>query len=219
MAIKAYYRLNGNSNDASGNGNNGTDASITYSQANGKLNQGAGFNGTSSTFYCQSSSFGISGANPITVSIWVNIFTYNVASNQQTFITRIQQGSSDGIWDKSFYMQGIGSSANIGFQIYDGAGKFAYFNSSLLPVNKWAHLVGKFDGSYVYIYLNSILIHRVAASSTYAETTPRLTVGKNNSADPPSKYFNGLMDELIIDNIAWSDARIKNEYSKAKGFF
>jgi len=43
MAIKGYWRLNGNSNDASGNGNNGTDTNITYSQANGVLNGGAGF--------------------------------------------------------------------------------------------------------------------------------------------------------------------------------
>ncbi len=43
----SYYKLDGNSNDAVGS-NNGTDTDITYSLDNGKINQGAGFNGSTS---------------------------------------------------------------------------------------------------------------------------------------------------------------------------
>ena len=39
--IKGYWMLNGNSNDYSGNGNNGIDTNIAYSQGYGLLNQGA----------------------------------------------------------------------------------------------------------------------------------------------------------------------------------
>lgn len=45
---KLLLHLNGNSTDSSGNGNNGSDSNITYSQVNGKFGQGAGFNGVSS---------------------------------------------------------------------------------------------------------------------------------------------------------------------------
>ena len=45
--IVAYYKLDGNSNDSVGT-NNGTDTAITYSVANGKINQGAGYNGSTS---------------------------------------------------------------------------------------------------------------------------------------------------------------------------
>lgn len=44
---KLLLHLNGSSADSSGNNNNGTDTSITYSQANGKFGQGAGFDSTS----------------------------------------------------------------------------------------------------------------------------------------------------------------------------
>ena len=49
----SYWKLDGNSNDAAGS-NNGTDTDITYSSGNGKIGQGAGFNGTTSKIVGQS---------------------------------------------------------------------------------------------------------------------------------------------------------------------
>ena len=46
---KLLLHLNGKSTDSSGNGNNGTNSNITYSLANGKFGQGAGFNGSSNS--------------------------------------------------------------------------------------------------------------------------------------------------------------------------
>lgn len=47
--LVSYWKLDGNSNDSVAS-NNGTDTAITYSVGNGKIVQGAGFNGTTSTF-------------------------------------------------------------------------------------------------------------------------------------------------------------------------
>lgn len=47
--LVSYWKLDGNSNDAVAS-NNGTDTDITYSAGNGKIVQGAGFNGSTSTF-------------------------------------------------------------------------------------------------------------------------------------------------------------------------
>lgn len=46
--LSTYQRFEGNSNDSSGEGNNGTDTNITYGTAYGKYGQGALFNGTTS---------------------------------------------------------------------------------------------------------------------------------------------------------------------------
>jgi len=65
----SYYKLDGNSNDSVGS-NNGADTSVTYSTANGKIGQGAGFNGTSSQIQIS----GLLGSLPtITISVWANI--------------------------------------------------------------------------------------------------------------------------------------------------
>ena len=45
---RALYHLNGNATDSSGNARNGTGTAITYSLANGRLDQGAGFNNSTS---------------------------------------------------------------------------------------------------------------------------------------------------------------------------
>src|SRR5262249_19231261 len=42
-----YWKLDGDSSDSVG-GNNGSDSAITYSTANGVINEGAGFDGSSS---------------------------------------------------------------------------------------------------------------------------------------------------------------------------
>ena len=66
--------LNGNSTDYSGNNNHGTDTAITYSTANGKFGQGAGFNGSSSKIVVPNASINglkITGAQ--TWCAWVQL--------------------------------------------------------------------------------------------------------------------------------------------------
>lgn len=61
MAIKKYYKLNGNANDYSGNGYNGTANVVTY--VAGPYGQAASFNGTSSYIDAHAGVFN-AGANP-----------------------------------------------------------------------------------------------------------------------------------------------------------
>jgi RHS repeat-associated protein len=68
-SIEAYWKLDGNSNDATGNGNNGSDNDITYSTPNGIINDGAGFDGSSSYITTGLSNIGSYSAG--TVSAWV----------------------------------------------------------------------------------------------------------------------------------------------------
>ena len=73
----SYYKLDGNSNDAVGS-DNGTDTAITYSIANGKILQGAGFNGSSSKITAST----ISLASDFSLAFWVK-FTQSAPTKQQ----------------------------------------------------------------------------------------------------------------------------------------
>lgn len=77
MGIKGYWKLNGNSNDTSGNGNNGTDTDVTYSQNNAVSGLAGHFNGSTSKIDLPS--LGIGGRNPFSLSSWFTIAsgTYN----------------------------------------------------------------------------------------------------------------------------------------------
>jgi len=63
----AYWKLDGNSNDAAGS-NNGTDTNVTYSIGNGKINQGAGFDGSTSRIDIGHM---ISGAVDVSTGAWI----------------------------------------------------------------------------------------------------------------------------------------------------
>ena len=66
-SLISYYKLDGNSNDAVGS-NNGSDTAITYSAGNGKIVQGAGFNGTTSKIALTTA---ITMPTNLTISAWI----------------------------------------------------------------------------------------------------------------------------------------------------
>lgn len=68
--IVAYWKLESNSND-SVNSNNGSDTAITYSSGNGKIGNGAGFNGTTSKILVPDSTSWTMGNGDFSVSFWV----------------------------------------------------------------------------------------------------------------------------------------------------
>ena len=55
VANTAYYKLDSNANDSSGNGYNGTATNVTY--GNGRFNEAANFNGSSSRIDTLSTQF------------------------------------------------------------------------------------------------------------------------------------------------------------------
>lgn len=67
------YHLEGNSNDSSGNGDNGTDTSMTYGNSYGKIKQGAYFNGSA---YITLGT-GINPSNTFTILCWVKLQDQN----------------------------------------------------------------------------------------------------------------------------------------------
>ena len=81
MALKAYYKLEGDSTDYSGNSYNGTDSNMSY--ANFKNKQGGLFNGNTSYFSIGSmGSFGSGG----TIAFWFR--PNGVNSVYGTFVCR-----------------------------------------------------------------------------------------------------------------------------------
>jgi hypothetical protein len=203
---KGLYHLNGNSNDASGNGNNGTDSNITYSLANGKLGQGAGFNGTSSYI-----NLSYSGLNVFTFTI---SFWWNKNGNQGAFVGVI--GNTDNTGNQ-YYGWSFWEYLNVMYiSIKGSSGAGAYqinFGSSSLGDWHLYTVTCASSGGAVNSYLDGNLINSGTAPSwTYAGNNTK--IGKNNTGN--SK---GNMDELIIENVVWTPSQIKKYYTYSKGRF
>lgn len=212
--IKGYWRLNGNSNDVSGNSYNGTDANITYSLMNGKWIQGAGFNGTSSKITFPNTAL---PTQDMTLSFW---YRHNGAFNatnadefisKQTFLTLPRYG---------FELDGDPPDL-IGCQWRDASGTsqgVAYFTDARTIDGNWHNVVMtvKYSTKVVRLYFDGAYTGAtVTLSSSPVYTTNVITVGR--SEDTFWGWYDGQMDEIIIAKSTWSDAEVSRMYNKQLG--
>ena len=81
-----------------------------------------------------------------------------------------------------------------------------------LPNNQWSHVAGVFDGSTISLYVNGVL-----ATSPIATAGPIVPSGNDlhigHDPSNPSRYFNGLIDEVSVYNTAFSAAQIQAIYN------
>jgi len=196
---KLLLHLNGNSTDSSGNSNIGTDTSITYSQANGRFGQGAGFNGTSSKISY------IKGAN-------------NYLLNNWTMIAWVKRGSptSETI---PIYQMGNCYFAFGGVSYWDGSGD-RRISDSATPTDHtrfFCYVWTKSSTGGQKLYRDGVLVGTEASNTNNSNSYSEVNVGR--FASPGNRWFNGAIDEFILENVVWTPAQIAKYYSMTKGRF
>lgn len=214
---KLLYHLNGNSTDVSGNSNNGTDANITYSLANGKFNQGAGFNGSSSKITSASNS-GISGDVVFTISFWYK------PSAQATTIPILQFGvGSNSVYTNVTIFNGYQQLGDLCVMWKGGASGWTCTTSNtLIQNNIWNYItIVKTAGNprtTTLFYVNGILYGNAATGST---TTPNITNSKFILGYDTLTNLWGVfsIDEIVVDNVAWDAIKINKILTMGKGRF
>lgn len=205
MTIKAQWRFNGNSNDSSGNGYNGTNTNITFSQANGKVNQGAGFaNGKITTTYSNSFS---------TISFWIRLNSSGWSGDWNTIFEKINLNTSYGL-----ILRREGSNYVVVLSIGNKSGSDSFSNYSInnsIAFNNKFHHVAITQNTDIRVYVNSKLV--VTINDDWGNAGNLLLGG--SSIPWGTRTLLGAMDNTLVDDICWTPAPIKNEYAKAIGFF
>lgn len=214
--IIAYYKFDGNSNDFVGSHNN-ADTDIVYSNLNGKINQGAGFNGSTSFIRGTSNFADLAGANKFTISFWVlstdmffPAYLSSMATNNNLFQIR--------------YYGGVGF--GIAFCFYNSTtdSDFVIYPNSVLPglgLNVWNHVVYTYDGTQptdsgkLKLYINNVstaldFIAGPVPSSLPAGTAP---LGFGTDYVP----LNGSMDEVGIWNRPLTSMEVSQLYNGGSG--
>ena len=196
--LVAYYKLDGNSNDSIGT-NNGTDTSVTYSTDNGKINQGAGFNGTSSKI-AMSSGVGITGDSARTMSFWAKS---NSTSGLIGFCgfgqDTMAQNFSFGIYNSHWFFYGAVST-------YD----FDTGVNADTNVNFWTIT---YNGKSVTIYKNGSSIGSKSVALNTSSSPLNIGVRKNGDG-----FLNGWVDELGIWSRVLTTDEISELYNSGNGY-
>jgi hypothetical protein len=204
---KLLLHLNGNSTDSSGNGNNGTGTSITYSLANGIFGQGAGFNGSSSKITTPLGNF---GTGNFTISLWIK-------TTQEA--TRVIFGKTTEV-DKD----------NGGYVLYRDSGGYHAFRfgtivnlhiqNQYIATGGWNVITIVRNGANGYIYSNSNLIVSTSSISSFNQNTSgTFTLGTSPGSNWTPRFYSGAIDEVIVENRAWTASEIKKYYTYSKGRF
>ena len=189
---KAYYPLNGNSRDYSGNTNTGTDTAITYPQ--GRFGQGAKFNGSTSKVALTGTTFPVSG--DFTMSAWYNGTT----------------PTGDGLVG---YGSALATGQRRSILIVSGNAYFGGYSSDLdsntkVVDGKWHNIIVTYTGTTCSIYVDGV--RRNTGTLTLNTTNQIFRIGCR--ADDTS-FINASADEIIIESRAWTAKEVETYYRKS----
>ena len=101
-----------------------------------------------------------------------------------------------------FYLLQLQNTNNIEARFRNSAGvTYDVLGINVLDIGQWQHLAFTYDGAYLRLYKNGILIDSTAASGMITQTTQSFKLGSLDWAGT-GFYMNGSLDEIRL----WDDA-------------
>jgi hypothetical protein len=204
IGLVGYWPFNGNANDESGNGNNGTvnGTSLTTDRF-GNTNKAYSFNGTSN-FISVSNNNSLQTPNAISVNSWVQFSGPGLGSSRL-----ISKG-----WSPNGIEVHTETSTNHKIRYGGGFNGIGYgpISQTTLADNQW-YMVTTIDNSNVkYIYINGTLEDSLVHNyGSVPVSTIDLYFGKNsqNATD----YLDGKLDDIGIWNRSLTQQEVTDLYN------
>jgi len=212
---KLLLHLNGSSADSSGNGNNGTDTAITYSQANGRFGMGAGFNGSTSVIDTGTYLAGM--VNDFTISVWVK--PGEPQMDYACIYGNQNQANYPSVPFKGCALQQSASTDNTFYFTFGVSSTVADTTTFALTPSVWSKVdVVKSSSAGTKVYVNGVQVASTATNTDMvACDTYTFKIGRGWQGG--NRLFKGAIDEVIIDATAWSAEKVKKQFTYAKGRF
>jgi uncharacterized protein (TIGR02145 family) len=213
----AFYPFNGNANDESGNGNNGTvnGAALTNDRF-GNENKAYMFDGTSNFISVNSQTISRNAVTEdYTLTCWVKMTS--IPTDHAHFIfdrDKTLNWSLHLLFDPR---KDLVPHNCFGANIVDGS-SYAYVNSKTTPlVNQWYFIVKKVQNKRLYLYINGVAEDSVNIPSQMVSTKNTegiFTIGGrfNNGDDTFLGYFPGIVDDVHVYDRALSRSEIQTLY-------
>ena len=194
--LVAYYPFNGNANDATGNGNDGTLVGGVSLATNrfGLTNQAYNFNGGGYIQIPNTPALDIADASPITISVWI----LKTGSGVMHIL-----GKRDGC-TAPIQFQMPCDDESVAFSGPQGSGAGAY----ITPTN-WTQLVGECDGTNLLFFTNGVLSMITTNQILGDPASTGLEIGDSGTC----AGFVGLLDDVRVYNRALTAAEVQQLYA------
>lgn len=213
---QGYWKLE-DLNDSSGNSRTLTNLN-TVTFASGRFNNCADF-GTANTnkalyvFH----DLGVTGGN-ITISLWVKMRT-EIASGEQCFV--VQEDAGTFVRNNIRYQYNAGTRRLVFGRVKTNVGDQNTTYNLTMGTSNWYNIVYTYDGANIRGYVNGALVTSPAAASGNGSINGRdiTAIGSDDTGIALTSFASAYIDEVIIENVAWSDSKIWSYYNDNYGKF
>ena len=201
--LVAYYAMENNAQDSSGNGHHGTSVGGPV-YAPSMSGMAMDFDGTDD--FVDLGPLDVVGGG-ITLSLWLN--PENYAHNDARALSKaIGVGENDHWWMLS--TQGLDRVLRFRLKTDDGEGTTTLLaDSGGVSTNEWTHAAATWDGSAMRIYHNLLEVGSMAkgGGAVAVDAGVGAAIG-NQPLDAGDKHWDGLIDEVRIYNRALSQSEL-----------
>ena len=206
-----WWPFSGNTNDLSGNGNNGTlnGPTITTDRF-GQSNNAYSFDGLNDF---------ISLPNILPVQIGTISFWFQTNSNNaQILVYHANANGDDGFGSANANTiedhTGLTSSpTNVlgACYVFDNSSGISHTSTETIAQNQWYHMAVTFNSTTAFCYINGVLIYTMNISSESGNNSPTVTyIGRPRLA---TRFLSGKFDDLGVWNRVLTQQEITNLYN------
>ncbi len=217
--LVGWWPFNGNANDESGNGNNGTvnGATLTVDRF-GVADKAYSFDGVDD--YIQAPNYALSGS--ITFTCWVNMSSYNLnamGANDFIFFSN-HSGLNNSSRNFLAGYRNFGSEFGHSTYLFDNsANLFGYYPTNQQPsANVWHQFVSVFNnGQSIKMYLDGVEFYS-NSNVPSINNLPSLPIFFGIGIPTQFNFLNGSLDDIGIWNRALTECEIKDLYHAQLGY-
>lgn len=211
--LVGYWPFNGNANDATSYGNNGTTNNVTLTTDRfGNANSAYQFNGASNSNVSlpnPTPNFISANNAPFSFSMWARPSTVTGPNSKITL--------SNESYLNSGFRYGITAGTNMAFWTNESGGNLNPSNfqdSVFLTANNWYNFIVTYDGSVFKMFTNGTQTAFSPSSSTIKSNTNNVVVGGGAGG---VSYFAGVIDDVRFYNRALTPSDVNLIYTNASG--
>ena len=207
--LVGWWPFNGNANDESGNGNNGTvNGAILIADRFAVANKAFGFNNLNDLISVTNCTPTFNN-NAQTLSVWFKFNSQYTSSslailkNGTPYVNGFDLfiDQNNGAYGLNNYLVGL----------LLGNGASVTFISNQSELGQWANITTTYDGQSIKIYLNGILKGVSLFAGSINSPNNNLVIGQWDNLTPPNT-FNRNIDDIGIWNRALTQQEITNLY-------